>query len=57
VAKVYGVLNAERGVPQRWTYIIGKDGKILHIDKEVKTADHATDVATKLEELKVDKKK
>lgn len=57
VAKAYGLLNPERGLPQRWTYIIGKDGKILAIDKDVKTADHATDVAKRLDELKVEKKK
>lgn len=57
VAKEYGVLRPDGSVAQRWTYIIGKDGKILSIDKEVKTADHATDVAIKLEELKVAKKK
>lgn len=57
VAKAYGLLNPERGVAQRWTYIIGKDGKILAIDKDVKTADHATDVAKKLDELKVQKRK
>ena len=57
VAKAYGVLRPDGSVAQRWTYIIGKDGKILAIDKEVKTADHATDIAKKLEDLKVAKKK
>lgn len=57
VAKAYGVLRPDGSVAQRWTYIIGKDGKILAIDKEVKTANHATDIAKKLEELKVAKKK
>jgi len=56
VAKAYGVLDPKRGVPQRWTFIIGKDGKILHIDKAVKTTDHASDIAAKLAELKVEKK-
>jgi peroxiredoxin Q/BCP len=56
VAKAYGVLNETRGVPNRWTFYIGKDGKILHIDKEVKVAEHGKDVAAKLDELKVAKK-
>ncbi len=55
-ATAYGVVNAERSVPQRWTFYIGKDGKILHIDKQVKTAEHGKDVATKLKELGVDEK-
>jgi peroxiredoxin Q/BCP len=56
VAKAYGVLNEGRGVPNRWTFYIGKDGKILYIDKEVKFAEHGKDVAAKLDELKVAKK-
>ena len=40
----------------RWTYYIGKDGKILFIDKKVKVSDHGQDIAEKLAELKVDKK-
>lgn len=57
VAKAYGVVHATRAVPERWTFIIGKDGKIAHIDKKVKAADHANAVLEKLEELKVEKKK
>ena len=56
VAKSYGVVDDKRLFPQRWTFYIGKDGKILHIDKEVKTAAHGKDVAAKLDELKVVKK-
>jgi len=39
----------------RWTYYVGKDGKVLHVDKEVKAGDHGTDIAKKLAELGVDK--
>jgi thioredoxin-dependent peroxiredoxin len=56
VAKAYGVVDEKRPFPQRWTFYIGKDGKIQHIDKEVKTAAHGKDVAAKLDELKVSKK-
>ena len=31
-ATAYGVLS-ERGVANRWTFYIGKDGKIVAIDK------------------------
>ena len=41
----------------RWTYYIGKDGKILHIDKKVKAGDHGEDIAKKLKELGVDASK
>ncbi len=54
VAKAYGVVHAGRGVPERWTFYIGKDGKILHIDKKVKAGSHGKDIAKKLKELKVE---
>jgi len=56
VAKAYGVVTPEREAPFRWTFYIGKDGKILDIDKEVKTESHGKDVAAKLEKLGVAKK-
>jgi peroxiredoxin Q/BCP len=56
-ATAYGVLNAERGVARRWTYYIGKDGRIAAIDTEVKAQTSAEDLLAKLEELKVPKKK
>ena len=57
VAKAYGVVNNTRPFPQRWTFYIGKDGKILAIDKSVKPASHGADVAAKLKELGVPEKK
>jgi peroxiredoxin Q/BCP len=51
-AEAYGVLN-QRGVASRWTFYIGKDGKIAYIDKAVKPATSAEDMAAKLGELKV----
>ena len=56
VAKAYGVVNSERQVPFRWTFYIGKDGKILYIDKNVNPTEHAKDVAKKLGELGVERK-
>lgn len=57
VATKYGVFNPERKAALRWTFYIGADGKILYIDKTVKTDSHGADVATKLGELGVAKKK
>jgi peroxiredoxin Q/BCP len=51
-AKAYGVLN-ERGFATRWTFYIGKDGKITAIDKTVKPATSAQDMVAKLGELHV----
>ncbi len=33
VARAYGVLNAESGIASRTTFVIGPDGRILHIDE------------------------
>ena len=38
VAKAYGVVTAKRQFPFRWTFYIGKDGKILKVDRKVKAA-------------------
>jgi peroxiredoxin Q/BCP len=55
-AKAYGVLS-ERGFANRWTFYIGKDGKILFIDDKVNAKAHGADVAAKLKELGVVEKK
>jgi peroxiredoxin Q/BCP len=55
-AKAYGVLNVERGFAMRWTFYIGKDGKITYIEKAVKPATSAEDIAAKLGELGTPKK-
>jgi|SRR6478736_3877386 peroxiredoxin Q/BCP len=54
-ANAYGVLGGSP-VAKRWTFYIGKDGKILAIDKLVKPATSAEDMAAKLGELNVAKK-
>lgn len=51
VAKAYGVVHEGRPNPERWTFYIGKDGKIAYVDKSVKTETHGLDVASKLKEL------
>jgi thioredoxin-dependent peroxiredoxin len=54
VAAAYGVLS-ERGFANRWTFYIGKDGRILYIDKAVKPASSAEDIVTRLGELGIPK--
>jgi thioredoxin-dependent peroxiredoxin len=53
VAKAYGVVAGERTVASRWTFYIGKDGKILDIDKEVKPGAAGQDVVARLKALGV----
>jgi peroxiredoxin Q/BCP len=45
------------GIAKRWTFYIGKDGKVAFIDKEVKVDTAGADVAAKLAELGVAKRK
>jgi peroxiredoxin Q/BCP len=51
-AAAYGVLGPV-GLPRRWTFYIGPDGRILEIDKAVRTASAGTDVAARLRALGV----
>jgi peroxiredoxin Q/BCP len=55
-AKAYGVLNDTGAYAQRWTFIIGSDGKILEVLKEVSPGSHGKDLAAKLAELGVAKR-
>ena len=54
-AKAYGVLS-DRGYASRWTYFIGKDGKVLFIDKNVDARAHVPQIVAKLKELGVPKR-
>ncbi len=55
IANKYGVLGTA-GFAKRWTFYIAPDGKILHIDKEVKPATSGADMVTRLGELKIAKR-
>ena len=57
VAKAYGVVTPERELPYRWTFYIGTDGKILAIEKKVTPATAGKDLAAKLAELGVGRRK
>ena len=54
VAKAYGVVTEKRKFPFRWTIYIGKDGKILYVDKKVNPGSHGDDIAKKLKQLGVE---
>ena len=45
------------GLAKRWTFYVGKDGRILFIDKDVKVDTAGPDIAAKLAELGVTKRK
>lgn len=51
-ARAYGVLS-ERGVANRWTFYIGPDGRILHVDRQVNPATAGQDLAERLDALKI----
>jgi thioredoxin-dependent peroxiredoxin len=56
-AEPYGVLMPVVGLAKRWTFYIGKDGKIAFIDREVKVDTAGADVAARLAELGVARRK
>ena len=43
-------------IASRWTYYIGKDGKVLEIDRDVKTATAGEDLKKNLERLGIPKR-
>jgi peroxiredoxin Q/BCP len=51
VARAYGVVFGERTTAARWTFYIGKDGKILYVDRQVSAAAHGKDVVERLKAL------
>ena len=50
VARAYGVL-APSGFTSRWTFYVGKDGRIAAIDKKVSAGTHGQDVVRQLSNL------
>ena len=55
IADAYGVLN-KSGRATRWTFYVGPDGRIQHIEKKVNTTTAGQDVIAKLTELNARKK-
>jgi peroxiredoxin Q/BCP len=56
-AEAYGVRIPILGLAKRWTFYIGRDGRILYVDKDVKPDSAGDDVARKLAELGVPRRK
>jgi thioredoxin-dependent peroxiredoxin len=54
-ARAYGVLGPI-GLPSRWTVYIGVDGRILAIDREVRTRNHGADIVAALERFGVSRR-
>jgi len=52
VAKSFGVLGP-RGMANRWTFYIDKNGRIAYIDRAVNPETSAEDIISKLAQLKV----
>ena len=55
-AGAYGVVNEQRERAMRWTFYIGPDGRVLHVDTKVSPATAGEDVVKNLEMLKVKKR-
>ena len=53
VAEAYGVVTAERQFPHRWTFIIGPDGDILRVDKDVTPTEAGQELVAHLTDLGV----
>jgi peroxiredoxin Q/BCP len=56
VAEAYGVLGPGGAFANRWTFYVGKDGRILFVDRQVKPLTAAGDIAARLAQLGVAKK-
>lgn len=50
VARAYGVLGAS-GLPSRWTFYVGLDGRIEAIDKDVHVRTHGADIERALHDM------
>ncbi len=50
-AEAYGVVHEGRALAERWTFYIDSRGVILHIDQNVKPAEHGKEIVRKLTEL------
>ena len=57
VAKAYGVVDEDQPFASRWTFYIGMDGRILYIDKKVSPTSHGKNVAAKLAELGIPRRR
>ncbi len=52
VARAYGVLGPF-GLPSRWTFYVGTDGRLLDVDRTVRVGTHGADIVSTLDRLGV----
>jgi peroxiredoxin Q/BCP len=57
VATAYGVVDEDQVFAARWTFYIGVDGRVMYIDKQVSPASHGKEIAARLAELGVPKRR
>jgi len=57
VAKAYGVVDEDQPFAARWTFYIGVDGRILHVDKQVSPTHRGRNGVAKLAELGIPRRK
>jgi peroxiredoxin Q/BCP len=50
-ARLYGVAGTLKPWASRWTFYVGKDGRILYIDKNVTADGHGEEVPARLKQL------
>lgn len=53
VAKAYGVVGALVPWASRWTFYIGRDGRILYVDRSVSPRTAGADIVARLKALGV----
>ena len=56
VAKAYGVVSGDKAYASRWTFYIGRDGKILYIDRQVSPQSHGQDVVERLKAMGISRR-
>jgi peroxiredoxin Q/BCP len=55
-AKAYGVIAPGEEYASRWTFIIGKDGTVLDVMRQVNPAKHGKELAARLTALGIGKR-
>ena len=57
VARAYGVVDKDHSFAMRWTFYIGVNGRLLYIDKGVRPTTHGKDIAARLAELGIPRRR
>ena len=51
VARAYGAMDEDLGVPSRWTFFIDRYGRIVDVDREVSPTSHGADLLARVQSL------